>query len=297
MITKDTQIGWIGTGIMGLSMAMKIREAGYRLTVFNRTKQKAEALLANGAAWADSPREVAEKAEIVFLMVGYPGDVRETILGNNGLLSASPLCCRIIADMTTSSPSLAVDIEKECKKYNVVSLDAPVSGGDIGARNGTLSIMVGGDKSAFDELLPLWNLMGKTLVYHGQAGGGQHTKMVNQTLIAGTMLGLCEALVYAAKSGLDLEKVLQSVSTGAAGSWALSNLAPRVLKGDFAPGFIIEHIVKDLGIVLEESRRMGLDLQATALAERMYQLASEKGFSRNGTQALYRVLRGSTNED
>jgi 3-hydroxyisobutyrate dehydrogenase len=186
-ITKETKIGWVGTGIMGQSMAMKIREAGYPLTVYNRTKSKAENLLKNGAVWADSPQEVAEKAEIVFFMVGYPSDVRETVLGKSGIFSASPSSCRIIVDMTTSSPSLAVEIEKESKQRNIISLDAPVSGGDIGARNGTLSIMAGGDKTAYDELLPLWNLMGKTLVYHGKAGSGQHAKMVNQTLIAGTI--------------------------------------------------------------------------------------------------------------
>ncbi|MDR3183032.1 MAG: NAD(P)-dependent oxidoreductase [Planctomycetaceae bacterium] len=286
-------IGWIGTGIMGCAMAGHILKAGYPLFVFNRTKNKAQPLLDRGAVWCQSPREVAENAGVVFHIVGYPADVREVILGQNGTLNGmQPDSERkgIIVDMTTSSPELAVEIEAECRKRDVVSLDAPVTGGDVGAKNAALSIMLGGDKAAADELMPVWNVLGKTVVYHGPAGSGQHAKMVNQTLLAGNMLGLCEALVYAHGAGLDLEKVLQSISTGAAGSWALSNMAPRILRGDYAPGFIIEHFVKDLRIVLAEAKRMNLQLRAAELAEQLYAAAEAQGYAKSGSQALYKVL-------
>jgi 3-hydroxyisobutyrate dehydrogenase len=278
-------LGWIGTGIMGRSMAWHLLKAGYALNVFNRTQSKAADLIEAGAVWRNSPHEVAENSSIVFLMVGFPQDVRETILGTNGGLEGMKPG-GIVVDMTTSSPSLAREIETECRKKNIVSLDAPVSGGDLGAVNGTLSIMIGGDEQTAESLTPFWNLMGKTVVYHGSSGSGQHAKMVNQTLIAGNMIGLCEALLYADRAGLNMEKVLQSVSCGAAGSWSLSNLAPRILKGDFAPGFMIEHFIKDLGIALEEARRMELTLPGLTLAEQLYLAAKAKNHAQDGTQAL-----------
>ncbi|MDR2705756.1 MAG: NAD(P)-dependent oxidoreductase [Planctomycetaceae bacterium] len=284
-----TTLGWIGTGIMGRNMAWHLLNAGYPLNVYNRTKSKAAELLDAGAVWYSSPKAVAQNSDIVFLMVGFPQDVRETILGQDGVLEGIKPH-GIIVDMTTSSPALAKEIEAECRKKNVISLDAPVSGGDRGAKNATLSIMIGGDKQTAESLTPFWNLMGKTVVYHGASGNGQHAKMVNQTLIAGNMIGLCEAILYGFRSGLDMEKVLQSVSGGAAGSWSLTNLAPRILKKDFAPGFMIEHFIKDLGIVLEESRRMGLALPGLALAEQLYIAAKSKGYAQNGTQALFLAL-------
>jgi 3-hydroxyisobutyrate dehydrogenase len=283
------QIGWIGTGIMGRSMAANLLTSGYPLSVFNRTKSKAADLIRAGATWYDSPHQVAEHSGIVFLMVGSPHDVQETILGENGILSGIKQD-GIIVDMTTSSPSLAKEIETECRKKNVIVLDAPVSGGDLGARNATLSIMIGGNEKTAAELAPLWNVMGKTVVYHGPAGSGQHAKMVNQTLIAGNMIGLCEALLYAHRAGLDLDRVLQSVASGAAGSWSLSNLASRILKGDFAPGFMVEHFLKDLRIVLDESKQMNLTLRGIELAEQLYAAASSQGHAKNGTQSLYAYL-------
>ena len=277
------KIGWVGTGIMGQSMAMHLIKGGYALNVFNRTKSKADELIQSGAVWRLSPCEVAKHSDIVFLMLGYPREVREVI---DEILTAPP---GIIVDMTTSSPNLAVEIEVLCRKQNVIALDAPVSGGDIGAKNATLSIMIGGDEKTANNLMPIWNLLGKTIVYHGTAGSGQHAKMVNQTLIAGNMLGLCEALVYAHHAGLDMDKVLQSVSTGAAGSWSLSNLAPRILRNDFAPGFMIEHFLKDLRIVLEESKRMKFTLRGVVLAEELYAAAVEQGYAKDGTQGLYRL--------
>ena len=289
-------LGWIGTGIMGRSMAMHLLQGGYTLNVFNRTASKAADLVQGGAAWRESPCEVAEHSDIVFLMLGYPLEVRETvyeILERKSGGHKPPGCPArpgVIVDMTTSSPALAIEIETRCRKQNIIALDAPVSGGDIGAKNAILSIMVGGNEKAANDLMPIWNLLGKTIVYHGTAGSGQHAKMVNQTLIAGNMLGLCEALLYAHHAGLDMDRVLQSVSTGAAGSWSLANLAPRILKQDFAPGFMIEHFLKDLRIVLEEAKRMNLTLRGVALAEELYAAAVEQGYAKDGTQGLYRVL-------
>lgn len=291
--TPSKKIGWIGTGIMGRSMAAKFREAGYALYVYNRTKSKANELIEKGAIWKDSPEDVARESDIVFSIVGYPSDVRETILGPRGVLRGLKPG-GIVVDMTTGSPAMAREIASECEKRQITSLDAPVSGGDVGAKNGTLSIMIGGDRQTAESLAPLWNLMGKTVVYQGPPGSGQHAKMVNQILIAGNMIGVCEALLYALRSGLGLETVLQSVAVGAAGSWSLSNLAPRILRGDFAPGFMIEHFLKDLGIALDECRRMDLALPGLALAEQLYIAAKSKaasvGGGKAGTQALILAL-------
>jgi len=283
------RIGWIGTGIMGASMCGHLMTAGHRATVFTRTRSRAEPLLARGAAWADTPRAVAAAADVVFTMVGYPADVREVVLGADGVL-AGLASGAVLVDMSTSEPALAREIEAAARARGIASLDAPVSGGDIGAREARLSIMVGGDGAAFERVRPLFERMGKTVVHQGPAGSGQHTKMVNQILIATGMIGVCEALVYARKSGLDVPTVLASVSGGAAGSWSLTNYVPRIERGDLEPGFMIEHFVKDMGIALAESRRMGLTLPGLELAERLYAGLVRAGHGRKGIQALLLAL-------
>ena len=278
-------IGWIGTGVMGVSMARHLMTAGHPLVIHTRTRERAKPLLAAGAQWADSPLAVAEQAAIVCSMVGYPEDVEATHLGPQGTLSAAKAPALLI-DFTTSSPALAQRIAERSAALGTQAIDAPVSGGDIGARNATLSIMCGGTEAAFQAARPVLDLLGKTVVLQGPAGSGQHTKMVNQLLIAGTMLGMAEALSYAKKAGLDPETVLQSVGGGAAASWSLTNLAPRILKSDFAPGFFIEHFLKDLRIALDEARALGLDLPCATAAERTYRALAEAGYARAGTQAI-----------
>jgi 3-hydroxyisobutyrate dehydrogenase len=270
-------------------MCGRLMDAGYTAIVHNRSRSKAEPLLARGAAWAVSPREVASGADVVFSIVGYPADVREVTLGPQGSLAG----CRrgsVLVDMTTSQPALAVEIAKAADERGVKAIDAPVSGGDVGARGGTLSIMIGGDQATVDALEPCWKAMGSKWVRQGGPGAGQHAKMANQTLIGGNMVGVCEALLYAYRAGLDLETVLESVASGAAGSWSLSNLGPRIIRGDFAPGFFIEHFLKDMGIILEEARRMELKLPGVELAQRLYQEAAKEGLGRRGTHALMLAL-------
>lgn len=286
---KQTKLGWIGTGVMGRSMCGHLLDAGYSVAVTNRTREKAESLIDRGAAWADSPRAVAEASDVVFTIVGYPRDVREVILGDDGVLAGSKPG-NVIVDMTTSEPTLAVEIAEQARQREVIAIDAPVSGGDVGAREARLSIMIGGDKATVEAFEPLWQLMGQTIVRQGGPGTGQHTKMVNQTLIATGMIGVCEALLYGHKAGLDLETVLKSVSSGAAGSWSLSNLAPRIIDGDFEPGFYVEHFLKDMGIALAEARRMQLALPGLALAEQLYQAVAAQGNEKKGTQALQLAL-------
>ena len=271
-------------------MCGHLLDAGYTATVFTRTKAKAQTLLDNGADWADSPKAVAEASEVVFTIVGFPPDVREVYFGERGLL-AGLRPGRVCVDMTTTSPSLAVEIAEATRQHRATALDAPVSGGDVGARNAKLSIMVGGDETAFQAVLPLLKLMGVNIVHQGPAGAGQHTKMCNQIVIAGTMIGVCESLIYAAAAGLEPVKVLESVTKGAANCWSLENLAPRILKGDYAPGFMIDHFIKDMGIALDECRRMGIPLPGLDLVERLYKEASALGHGRDGTQALYQALR------
>lgn len=287
---ETTRIGWIGTGVMGTSMCGHLMAAGYKCTVFNRTKDKADHLVGRGATWADSPRQVAETSDVVFTIVGMPSDVRHVLLdGETGALAG----CKqgaVLVDMTTSEPSLAVEIARRAASHGVTSIDAPVSGGDVGAKNAALSIMIGGDAEVVAALDPLWSLMGKTFVHQGPAGAGQHTKMVNQTLVAASMIGVCEALLYAYKAGLDLETALKSVSSGAAGSWSLSNLAPRIIAGNFDPGFFVEHFLKDLRIVLDESRRMGIALPGVALVEQLYRATAAQGHAKDGTQSLMLAL-------
>jgi 3-hydroxyisobutyrate dehydrogenase len=291
-----TRIGWIGTGVMGSSMCGHLMEAGFSATVYNRTREKADGLLRKGARWADGPQAVAEASDVIFTMVGYPADVRSVILGPQGVLAG----CRagnVVVDMTTSEPSLAAEIAAAAAKVGVHSIDAPVSGGDIGAREARLSIMIGGQKEIVEALQPCWQAMGKTIVHQGGPGTGQHTKMVNQILIATGMIGVCEGLLYAYRAGLDLEAVMQSVGSGAAGSWSLTNLGGRIIAGDFAPGFFVEHFIKDMGIALDESKRMGLSLPGLALAEQLYLALKAQGHARDGTQALHLALAAMSNID
>lgn len=285
----STRIGWIGLGVMGASMCGHLVDAGYRTTVYTRTRSKAEAVLGNGAVWADSPRAVAADSDIVFSIVGFPRDVREVLLGENGALATLPEG-GIVVDMTTSEPTLAVEIDAAARSRGAHAVDAPVSGGDIGAREARLSIMVGGDPDAVAAVQPCFEAMGKTIVHQGPAGAGQHTKMVNQILIASGMIGLCEALLYGHRAGLDLPTVLQSVGSGAAASWALSNLGPKIIERDFAPGFYVEHFVKDLGIALAEAERLKLALPGLALARQLYIALEGQGHGRDGTQALELAL-------
>jgi len=293
---RQTRIGWIGTGVMGSSMCGHLLAAGFSATVYNRTKAKAEKLLAGGARWAEGPQAVAAAADVVFTMVGYPADVRSVILGEGGVLAG----CKpgnIVVDMTTSEPSLAVEIARAAAARGVHAVDAPVSGGDIGAREARLSIMVGGQKEVVDALLPCFQAMGKTIVHQGGPGAGQHTKMVNQVVIASSMVGMCEALLYAYRAGLDLNTVLQSIASGAAGSWTLANLAPRIIANNFAPGFFVEHFIKDMGIALDEAKRMGLALPGLALAQQLYLSLQALGHGRDGTHALHLALAAMSNID
>jgi 3-hydroxyisobutyrate dehydrogenase len=287
--SSQARIGWIGLGVMGTSMCGHILDAGYSVTVYTRTRATAEPLLARGATWADTPAEVAASADVIFAIVGFPADVREVFLGANGAL-AGATAGAVLIDMTTSEPQLAVEIAAAAAAKGLAALDAPVSGGDAGARNATLSIMVGGDAATVERVRPLLGILGKTIVHQGPAGAGQHAKLVNQILIASTMVGVCEALLYAYRAGLDLDTVLESVASGAAGSWSLSNYTPRMLAGDFEPGFAVDHFIKDMGIALSEARRMRLSLPGLALAEQLYVALSAQGYGRKGTQSLVLAL-------
>jgi 3-hydroxyisobutyrate dehydrogenase len=284
-----TRVGWVGTGVMGRWMCHHLLAKGYQATVSTRTKDKAKPLLEEGAAWADTPRAVAERSDVVFAIVGFPKDVREVFLGPQGALAAGRPGL-IVVDMTTSEPSLAREIATAAREKGAASLDAPVSGGDVGAKNAALSIMVGGDAEVVEAVRPLFECMGKTVVHQGPAGAGQHTKMVNQILIATNMIGVCEALLYGWKAGLDLKTVLQSVGGGAAASWSLNNLGPRIMDRNFEPGFFVEHFLKDMGIALAEARRMELALPGLALAEQLYGAVQAQGWGRKGTQALMLAL-------
>lgn len=283
------RVGWIGTGVMGTSMCAHILKNGYRVSVYNKTRSRTENLCREGAVWLDNPGEVAEKSDIVFTMVGEPPDVEDVVLGPGGVLK-NIRTGGVIVDMTTSEPSLAARIYDEAKAKSIFSLDAPVSGGDLGAREGTLSIMVGGDEAVFNRVLPLFRLMGRNIALMGGAGMGQHTKMSNQILIASTMIGVVESILYAGRAGLDMNQVIDLVGKGAAASWAYNQLGPRILKEDFAPGFYIRHFVKDMGIALMEAKRMKLALPGLALANQFYMAAVAEGLETNGTQALYKVF-------
>jgi 3-hydroxyisobutyrate dehydrogenase len=289
-----TRIGWIGTGVMGRWMCQHLMTRGYKATVYNRTREKAGPLLEAGAAWAPTPRQVAAQSDVVFAIVGFPKDVREVFLGPDGALAGAN-AWTILVDMTTSEPSLAREIHGAAKAKNVYSLDAPVSGGDVGARNAALSIMIGGDKDVVDAVAPAFECMGKTIIHQGPAGSGQHTKMVNQILIASNMVAVCEGLLYGYKAGLDLETAFKSVSVGAAGSKALEVLGPRIMARNFEPGFYVEHFIKDMGIALDESKRLGIVMPGLALAHQLYLAVQAQGYGRKGTHALMLALEHLAN--
>ncbi|RUL51851.1 MULTISPECIES: NAD(P)-dependent oxidoreductase [Lysinibacillus] len=288
---QSKKIAFIGTGVMGSSIVQHLLKANYEVTIYTRTKEKAQELLNQGALWAETPSKAAENKDIIFTMVGFPSDVEEVYCGEDGIFQAAKKGA-IVIDMTTSEPSLAIKLYDEAKKNGIGSLDAPVSGGDIGAKNGTLSIMVGGDQDTFSEVYPILQLFGSNIVYQGGAGAGQHTKMCNQILITTNMIGVCESISYGLKAGLDIEKVFQSISSGAAGSWSLSNLGPRMIKGDLEPGFYIKHFLKDMNIAINEAERMNLDLPGLKLSKELYTTLIEKGYGEKGTQALIKYYEG-----
>jgi len=288
------RIGWIGTGVMGVPMCGHILDEGYPVTVYNRTKEKALDLLDQGAVWAGSSKAVAEASDIVFTIVGFPPDVREVYFGDDGILEGVKEGS-IVVDMTTTQPSLAEEIAAAAEKKGVSAVDAPVSGGDVGAKNGTLSIMVGGEEDAVEKVRPLFELLGKNIVYEGPAGSGQHTKMCNQIVIAGTMVGVCESLLYGYKAGLDLDTMLEAISGGAAGCWTLNNLAPRILRRNFDPGFFVNHFIKDMGIALDEAKRMRISLPGLALVHQLYLAVKAQGHGKLGTHALMLALERISN--
>jgi len=288
-MSTPLSIAFIGTGVMGRSMAGHLLSAGHSVHVYNRTRQKADVLVEAGAHWHDSAGAAAANADVVISMLGFPKDVEENYLGAGGIIeSAKPGA--LLIDMTTSSPLLAKRIAEAAAKRSLSSLDAPVSGGDIGAREARLVIMVGGEAAAFERAKPLFELMGKNIALHGAAGSGQYCKMANQIAVAVGMVAWCEALAYAQKAGLNPSAVHQSISGGAAGSWALTTLAPRALSGDFAPGFYVKHIIKDMGIALESAAEMHLDLPGLANAKKLYDQVAARGWEDNGTQALFKLF-------
>ena len=282
-------ISWLGTGVMGFPMATHLLQAGYEMRVFSRTRAKAEKLLEMGAQWADSPAEAAEASQVVLSMLGYPEEVEEVLLGENGVRDALGEG-GIVVDMTTSSPDLALRIAREMERKKCFALDAPVSGGDVGAKNASLAIMCGGAREVFEQALPILEVLGERIRWFGEAGSGQRVKMANQILIASTMIGTVESLLYAQRSNLDLSQVIDLIGRGAAGCWSLNKLGPRMVRGDWAPGFYIKHFIKDMGIAMEDSKRMGLDLKGLELAMSFYEMAREENYEEDGTQALFKVL-------
>ena len=287
---KKIKIGWLGVGVMGYSMAMHFLNAGFPLSLYSRTRSKAHALEERGAQWKDNPASVAEDSDVIFSMLGYPDDVESVLLGENGVLDGIAPGTMMV-DMTTSSPELATRIEFKMVEKKAWSMDAPVSGGDRGARDATLAIMCGGERKSFDQVLPLLRVVGKEIAWFGPAGSGQQAKMANQILIASTMVGTVEALLYGERANLDLEHLIKVLSKGAAGCWSLLNLAPRMLKEDWQPGFYIKHFIKDMKIALEDAERMGIVLPGLELAAQFYDEAKIQGLEEKGTQALLRVLR------
>ncbi|MDT2827503.1 NAD(P)-dependent oxidoreductase [Enterococcus viikkiensis] len=285
---REMNIGFIGTGVMGKSIVKHFLAAGHEVAVYNRTKSKTDELVKQGAVWQDTPGEVTAVSEIVFSMVGYPSDVEEIYYGEKGIFSVDSNN-KIFVDLTTSTPTLAGKIYQTAKERGAVALDAPVSGGDLGAQNATLTIMVGGDQATYDQVVPLFKVMGKSYSLQGAAGAGQHTKMANQIMIAGTMTGMTEMLVYAKAANLDMEKVLATLGGGAAQNWSMTNYAPRILKEDYSAGFFVKHFIKDLKIALDEAEKMQLDLPATKLATELYERLADEGFENDGTQALIKL--------
>ncbi|MCZ8517088.1 NAD(P)-dependent oxidoreductase [Paenibacillus filicis] len=285
---QTVKVGFIGTGVMGKSMAANLIRAGYEVHVYNRTKAKAEELLDMGAKLHEDTATLAKEANVIITMVGFPSDVEQIYLGELGVIYHAKPGTYLI-DMTTSSPSLAKRIYEAAKQKHMFSLDAPVSGGDLGAREAKLSIMVGGDEEVFDSVLPIFRIMGTNIVYQGQAGAGQHTKLCNQIAIASNMIGVCEALVYARKAGLDELSVLKSIESGAAGSWSLSRLGPKMIRQDFEPGFYVKHFIKDISIALQSAEELNLPTHGLKLAKSLYDRLAELGEEDSGTQALYKI--------
>ena len=287
-MTSDTRIGFIGLGVMGRSMARHLRSAGYAMSVYNRTRERADEIVALDAEWSPSPADVAKSSDVVITMVGYPHDVEEVYFGEHGILSALREDMLVI-DMTTSTPELATRIYDSAKQQGAAALDAPVSGGDIGAREARLTIMVGGDAEAFEKAQPIFQKMGRTITHMGGAGAGQHTKMCNQIAIAAGMMGVCEALAYAQEAGLDRARMIETISTGAAASWSLSNYGPRIIAGDFKPGFYVKHFIKDMKIALSTAASLGLETPGLELALKLYEELTREGHEDSGTQALYKL--------
>lgn len=285
------KLGLIGTGVMGAAIAHNLMAAGYEMTVYNRTKRKADALVAEGAVWADTPAAVAAVSDVVLTMVGFPKDVAQVYFGDDGIFT-SLRPDKTVIDMTTSQPKLAAKIATYADAHGFHALDAPVSGGDIGAKKATLTIMVGGDTATYQAMQPIFKVIGHRVNHFGAAGTGQHAKMANQIMIAGTMTGLTEMLLYAKAAGLDTEKVLATLSSGGADNWSMDNYVPRILKNDYTPGFFARHFLKDLRIALTEADAMGLDLVATAQAKRLYEVMVDvKGLGDQGTQGLINIYK------
>ncbi|WP_127848605.1 NAD(P)-dependent oxidoreductase [Lacticaseibacillus hulanensis] len=287
------RVGFIGTGVMGTGIILNLLKAGYEVTVFNRTRAHAQPVIDAGARFAGSPAAVAADAPITFSMVGFPADVEDVYFGEHGILAgAKP--GSLVVDMTTSTPTLAKRIAEAAAKIGVTALDAPVSGGDVGAKNGTLTVMLGGAAEVLPRLQPIFDVISSAVHYFGDAGSGQHAKMANQIMVAGTMTGLTEMLVYAKAAGLDLDAVLATVGGGAAANWSLTNYGPRILDGDYTPGFFAKHFLKDLRIALDEADKMHLDLPATAAAKQLYEQLVDAGHGDDGTQALVQLYSAWT---
>ena len=295
-VLSPTRIGWVGLGVMGVPMCGHLLRQGYSLTVFTRTPAKAAKLLSEGAKWAEAPAAVAEASDVVFTMVGFPADVREVYLGGTGLLKGAR-AGGLLVDMTTTAPSLAREIFEASALQGVATIDAPVSGGDVGARNATLSIMVGGERKSVDTIMPMLRALGRSIVYQGGPGMGQHAKLCNQIVIAGTMVGVCESLLYGYKAGLNLETMLASISAGAAACWTLTNLAPRILERNVNPGFLVDHFLKDMAIALDEARRMELALPGLGLVQQLYLAVQSHGYGKCGTHALMLALERLSNTE
>lgn len=289
-------IGFVGTGVMGKSMVGHLLNAGYEVNVYNRTKSKADVLVNQGAIWCDSVALLSQKSDVIISIVGYPSDVESIYLGEQGILNHAQ-SGSIVIDMTTSSPELAKNIYEEGLAKGIHSLDAPVSGGDIGAKNATLTIMVGGDKSIYNQIEDIFKVIGKNVVYQGASGNGQHTKLANQIAIAAGMLGVAEAIIYAEEAGLNLGHVFDSIEHGAAGSWSLSNLGPKMVEGNYAPGFYVKHFIKDMKIAIEESERMGLYMPGLLKAKSVYDALSEAGYENEGTQSVIQLLKDAIKKD
>ena len=287
---ENTRIGWIGTGIMGRPMCGHVFSGGYRTSIYNRTKSKAEKLINKGAVWCTSPEEVAKNSDIIFTILGFPEDVREVYFGKEGIFT-SLKSGTVLVDMTTTEPSLSIEIYNKAKDKGVYAIDAPVSGGDVGAINAKLSIMVGGDEEIVSSIIPLLRLMGHQIVYEGGPGAGQHTKVCNQITVGGVMTGICEALLYSYKAGLDPDTMIKTVCAGAASTWLMENLGPRIIDNDFKPGFFVEHFIKDLGIAIAECKRMNLDLPGLNLSMELYEKTRDLGYGKLGTQALFLALK------